>query len=655
MKTPGVVRIGCFAGFWGDCAPYAAAQIARSREGESIDYLVADYLAEVTMCILAKGKNKPTKNMGEGGFVEEFATTVWAPLGQLFMEKRIKVVTNAGGLNPRGLKRLIEKLSEKFPVRPVVACVEGDDILTSLPDLHQKGVLEGFSVDGAPTDTDAVPGANSKHLTANAYLGAGAIARAIELGADVVVTGRVVDSALVLAPLMAEYQWKTTDYDLLAAGSIAGHIIECGAQCTGGNFTDWELAAVGGANSPSTSTYFANIGFPIVAVKKDGSFVVTKPQGTGGIVSRLSVAEQAVYEIGDPSQYRLPDVDCDMTQMTITEVGRNQVEIAKIRGNPPSGKYKVSVTTPAGLTMGNFMFGVAGYDATAKAKVIAASVIARSEGIIAKMGLGPYQSVLVEVIGSEMLYGPNASTSAQESREVVLRLSASHKNPRALAILGSQLPSASTGMAAGIFGPLGPPRPAPSPNIRLTSLMVNRTAIPVTVWVGPEEKVVREDFVAPSVAPRERYVVKALPPPRDNATSGGTVRAPLVTIACCRSGDKGDAANVAVIARNPEYFDFLRQNVTIAAVERFFKHWQAPKGATVQRYELPGLSAMNFVLSKVLGGGGLMSLKSDKQAKTLGTLLLSMQLDIPTAWVNRYETNEGKLKKEIVKQIMSKL
>lgn len=644
-KQASVCKIGCFAGFWGDSTLWAASQIAKGNEGHDIDYLVADYLAEVTMCILARSKAKPSKNMGEGGFIDEVAAVIWAQLGPVFMERRIKLVTNAGGMNPRGLKRAIEKVAEKNGARPKVAVVEGDDVLPLYNELAKEGSFTGFSVDGVPEATDPVPPQSAKHLSANAYLGAGAIARALALGADVVITGRVVDSALVLGPLMHEFGWAPEDYDRLAAGSLAGHVIECGAQCCGGNFTDWEFAAAGQSGTPSTFTLFENVGFPIAEVNADGSFVVTKPQGTGGIVSRLSVAEQIIYEIGDPCRYALPDVDADFSNVSVKVVGNNRVHVSGARGNAPSGKYKVTVCTPAGLTMGSYMFGVAGYNATTKAKVIAASVIARAQKILKQNGMPPYQQVLVEVIGSGYLSG-NAGES--EAREVVLKISAMHKSPRALGILGAQLPSASTGMCQGIFGPIGPVNPSPSPCIKLTSLLLARNKVPITISYGAEESIQSEKFVPPSVQARPRAVLPTVAPKIENY--GPTEKAPLITIACCRSGDKGDASNVGVIARREEYYNFLRTHVTAEVVTKFFSH-QMARGAKVHRYELPGIAALNFVLSNVLGGGGLMSLKADKQAKTQGTLFLSLQLDIPSAWVKRYNDEEKKQKQSILEKL----
>ena len=284
-----IVRIGCGAGFWGD-SPDGSRRLV--EEG-GIDYLVLDYLAEITMSILARMKAKNP----ELGYATDFVTLVMKPLAREIAERRIKVVTNAGGVNPEACRAPSKLSSKRRASTSRSRWCSGDDL---------SGQIEDFKRRGVPRDVQrrAVPRASATSV--NAYLGAFPIAAALGAGADIVITGRCVDSAIVLGPLIHEFGWTHTDYDLLAVGSLAGHIIECGAQATGGVFTDWR--EVQG---------WDQMGFPIAECAADGAFVVTKPERSGGLVTPATIAEQIVYEVGDPSAYILPDVVCDWSQVRL--------------------------------------------------------------------------------------------------------------------------------------------------------------------------------------------------------------------------------------------------------------------------------------------------------------------------------------------------
>ena len=284
------IRIGCASGFWGDTST-AAAQLVNKG---NLNYLVFDYLSEVTMSILAGAKMKNSNR----GYAADFVKQI-SPLLHLIKKQGIKIISNAGGINLESCRDALEIELEKAGVKLEIALVKGDDII------DRKNEFQDLEI----VDIEKNQPLPDKVLSMNAYLGAPPIKMALESGADIVITGRCVDTALVLGPLMHEFCWNSTDYDFLASGSLAGHIIECGAQCTGGNFTDWHL--IDG---------YENMGFPIVEVKSDGSFVVSKPDETGGLVSFGTVAEQLLYEIGDPNEYMLPDVICDFSQVTINEI-----------------------------------------------------------------------------------------------------------------------------------------------------------------------------------------------------------------------------------------------------------------------------------------------------------------------------------------------
>src|SRR6478735_10534065 len=319
MTTPKspqkTVRIGGASGFWGDSMVAAPQLVKHGR----LDYLVFDFLAETTMSILASARAKKP----ELGYATDFVDIAMKPVLAELKRQGIKVVSNAGGINPHGCAAALQALAEAEGVALRIAVVEGDDVSAQMAPLRAAGTRDMFTGEALP----------EKVLSANAYLGAAPIAAALAAGAEVVITGRCVDSAVTLGALMHEFGWQPGDYDLLASGSLAGHIIECGCQATGGLHTDWE-------DIPD----WAHMGYPVVECHADGSFVVTKPEGTGGKVIRANVAEQLLYEIGDPGAYLLPDVSCDFRQVVIEQVGADRVRVGPARGRAPSPSYKVSAT-----------------------------------------------------------------------------------------------------------------------------------------------------------------------------------------------------------------------------------------------------------------------------------------------------------------------
>ncbi|KAG5825580.1 hypothetical protein H9Q74_004313 [Fusarium xylarioides] len=316
------VRVGCYSAFWGD-SPSASRQLVEAQDA-NLDYLVADYLAEVTMGLLARASRAPRKSKsaeGPPGYIKEFLTLALEPLLPEILDKGIKVITNAGGLDPVGLKTLIEQhaASKGISDRVKVAAVYGDDIVAQKKELLQSGAFHAFDPNNGLGPGEPIFSGEEELLSLNAYIGAEGITRALSAGANIVVTGRCVDSALVLGPLAYEFLWDYSRLDdqstlnSMASASLAGHILECGAQATGGNFTDWELSA----SSPFGG--WSNMGYPIATFRRDGTFTISKPKRTGGLISRTTVGEQMLYEVLDPANYILPDVVVDLSNVTLEQ------------------------------------------------------------------------------------------------------------------------------------------------------------------------------------------------------------------------------------------------------------------------------------------------------------------------------------------------
>lgn len=590
MSDTKTVRIGCHSGFWGDTET-AAVQLVRHG---NVDYLVSDYLAEVTMSIMAAQKLRNP----QAGYAVDFVTAVMGPLAREIAEKKIKVVTNAGGVNPLACRDAVLKACEAAGVTLKVAVVLGDDILPRAEEFRASGMRE--------MDTGAeLP---ARIVSMNAYLGGFPIARALSEGADVVITGRCVDSAVTLGALIHAFAWTPEDLDRLAAGTLCGHIIECGAQCNGGNFTDWRLV-------PD----YDNMGFPIAEVLSDGSFVLSKPDNTGGLITTATVAEQMLYEIGDPRAYIVPDVVCDFTEARYEQVGRDRVRVSGARGRPPTDSYKVSTTFPDGFKLASiFMLG--GREAAAKGRHSAESIVKKTRRMLGEKGMADFRDVSIEVIGAEATYGPHSR--AQDSREVVVKIAAKHDQKEALSLLGREIAPMSTGGVVGMTGSFGAGRVSPSPVIRMFSCLVPKSRVPVVVDVDGHRIALQEG------ARSGGFDATSLPveaPPAKPLT-GATETVPLVALAYGRSGDKGDNANIGIFARKPEYQPILDAEVTEEAVAEYFAH---RINGTVTRWRLPGINGFNFLLRQALGGGGMASLKADPLAKAFAQMLLDMPVRVP--------------------------
>jgi hypothetical protein len=589
------IRIGGASGAWGD-SPTAIGQLL----GSEVHYLMMDYLAEVTMSLLARARLKQP----DAGYPPDFVSYLRPHLAEL-SRRGIKVVSNAGGVHPQACKKALEALCAEQGLALRVAVVEGDDLMPLADGLRAQGVREWVS--GAPLP--------ERLLTANAYLGALPIAAALDQGADIVITGRCADSALALGILMHEFGWAAQQYDLLAAGSLVGHMLECGPQATGGVFTDWE--SVPG---------WHHIGYPIAECEADGSFVLTKPAGTGGLITPATAAEQVLYEIGDPAAYVLPDVVADFSQVRIVQGGPDRVSISGARGRPPTSQYKVSATYQEGFRA-VALVAIVGLDAVRKAERTATALCERARSLFEQRRMADFTAVHTEVLGAETVYG--TQSQARAAREVVLRLVVDHADAKALDLFARELGSVGLSFAQGTTGLIGG-RPKAAPVVRLFTFFIDKKQLAApTVQIGSEAphpvNIQTEGLAVTASAGAQAAPVA----PAATLAGEPMVEVPLIKLAHARSGDKGNSSNIAIFCRDPAHMPYL---ATVLTPQCIAAHFAQVADGPVVRHEAPGLSAFNFVLDRALGGGGMASPRIDPQGKAYGQRALEMRVPVPRAW-----------------------
>jgi hypothetical protein len=601
------LRIGGASGFWGD----ASAATPQLLAAGGLDFIVYDYLAEITMAILARARAKDPQS----GFAADFVTSAMAPnLGEI-ARQGVRIVTNAGGVNPAGCAAALRAEIAKQGLALKVAVVEGDDLLAQRDEIAQAAPRDMFRDSPLPPV--------EKIASINAYLGAFPIAAALDRDADIVITGRCVDSAVTLGAAIHHFGWGPTDLDALAGGSLAGHILECGPQATGGNFTDWRAVAEN----------LAEIGYPIAEIRVDGSFEVSKPAGSGGLVSRGTVGEQMLYEIGDPQAYLLPDVACDFSDVTLSETGPDRVLVQGARGLGVPDSYKTCLTWHDGYRSGH-IFTFYGLEAEEKAQHFAETVLARCRTALQRMQAPDYADVSVELLGAESQFGAMRQTGPQ--REVAAKIAVRHPDARAVGLFLKEATGLGLATPPGLSGFAGA-RPKPSPVMALFSYLTPKDQVQVHLLDGAGEvQCPAAKGPAVSVAPR----------PEQPATpkAANVTEVPLVELAWARSGDKGDIANIGVMARDAALMPWIWAGLTPAHLHRVFGHFlkdaEVVEGGVIERFYLPGSASMNILLHGALGGGGTSSLRNDPQAKGYGQLLLAVPIAVDADLLARLRGKE---------------
>lgn len=587
MTGPCTVRIGGGSAGLGD----GIVGIPQLLRGGELDYLMLDYLSEYFMPQAGRSRQRDP----QAGYVPGFPDEIVSLAGHALAGKKVKIVTNAGAVNPRSCAAAIRAAARRADFDIKVAIVDGDDVIERAMEFRKAGRLKAELPQG------------SGYTTLNAYLGAFPIARALSLGADIVITGRVVDSALCLGPLIHEFGWGPQQYDLLASGSLIGHILECGAQASGGIFTDWQ--EVGD---------YTDIGYPIAECRADGSAIITKVPGTGGLVSVGTVAEQLVYEIADPRGYQLPDVICDFSNVRFEQSGPDRVLMTGAKGRPPGPNYKVNATWDDGW-FASWGFAVRGRDAADRAKAIADAVLRRGARLLRERHLPAMRRSRIEIIGDEESWGANART--QGSREVFCRIAIEAGDEATLGILLRETGTASVSMAPGIVGSMLMFHPVPM--ARLESFLIPAIEVPARITLDDHTETHERAVSASPVAAPEA----AVPPSPDRATD---TTVPLRRLAWARSGDKADVCNIGVVARKPEYLPYIAAAMDEAAVARQYAFILGDDGA-VERHYLPGSHALNFLLRGALDGGCTVSLRLDPFGKSAAQDALDMSIPVPAS------------------------
>ena len=584
MTSDKAIRIGGGSAFFIDSA-LAVPQLL----GAGVDYIILDYLAEGAMGLMGRMRLADP----DSGFPSDFMDVHIGPMLPQIAQTGTKIIANAGAVNPTGLAKLLRSRIAELELNLTVSCIAGDCLMRRLVDFADTRDM--FT--DAPFPTKGV-------TSANAYLGAFPIAHALGQGADIVITGRVVDSALALGPLIHEFGWGAGDLDHLAGGTLAGHLIECGAQATGGTFTDWR--AVEG---------WANIGSPIAECHSNGSCILTKPEGSGGLVSFGTVAEQLLYEVSDPAAYLVPDVACDFSQVTLEEIGKDRVAVSGAIGNPAPETLKACATWDDGWR-GIAYQPVIGPAAADKASKQAAALFERGSTMLRARGLADWRRTECVLIGS--------------GEEVIAKLVVEHDDALAAGMFVREQFAAISAMAPGTSVAFGA---QVQPCMGLISCLVPKDEVVATVD-GVEfqpQTTGHPELVSGSMPQNSTQSVYAEPSTNGEAWmlkqvqhDGGVEAKTVQDLAYTRSGEKGETINIAVIAREADYLPPLRAALTEVAIASYFPDL-TPTSVTI--HQVPGIHALNIVLEGALPGGINASQRLDPAAKSFGQRLLGLLCD----------------------------
>jgi hypothetical protein len=581
------VRIANCSGFFGD-RPSGAREMV---EGGPIDVLTGDWLAELTMLILSRIRAKQAR----GGFARTFVTQMEEVMGTC-LDRGIKVVSNAGGLDPDGCADAVHEVADRLGLSPTIAFVDGDDLMPRIVELAESGALAPF---GSATDL----GDPKRFLTANAYLGCFGIVEALAQGADIVITGRVTDAAVTCGPAAWHHGWTPADYDQLAGGVVAGHIIECSAQATGGNYSFFHeidgYDEIGGR---------ARFGFPWAEVAADGSCVIGKHDGTGGVVNVETVTSQLLYEIGGPD-YLGPDVTAYFDTIQLDQVDRDRVRVYGVRGGPPPPTLKVAMNELGGYR-NSFTVALTGLDVDAKAAFAQAAF----------WDACPYGPDDFDHVESRVVYTAKADPVTQEEATATWRLTVKDRDERKVgrAFADAMVHTALAGIP-GMYGLGGGPG-AGSPYGVYRPATVPADLVPQYVHVGETTTMIE------SPQPVADTVVRDDEPAAAPAPVGALVSTPLGVFVGTRSGDKGGDANLGVYARTDAGWAWLDRDLTVERLRRLL-----PETAllAIDRYRFPHLRALNFVVRGLLQEGVAASTRQDAQAKALGEWLRARVVEVP--------------------------
>ncbi|MBI2602810.1 MAG: DUF1446 domain-containing protein [Deltaproteobacteria bacterium] len=609
MKRKQPLKIGNAGGYWGDDPTALKRQVSKGK----LDYITIDFLAEITMSIMQKQfQRDPTQ-----GYAYDFLGMIKDVLPQLLANKT-RLITNAGGINPQACAKAILDLAKTMGLSPRIAVVYGDNILGNIDDLERQGA----------NFRNMETGENFSHIrknleAANVYFGATPVVEALRRWQpDIIITGRVTDTGITLAPMIYEFGWELNDWDKLASGIIAGHTLECGAQATGGNFSDWELVE-----------NFNEIGFPIAEVNPDGSFVLTKHEETGGLVSVNTVREQVFYEMGDPKSYITPDVVADFSTIRLHQEEKNRVLVSGIRGYEPTPLYKISMAYQEGFRCSGTIL-ISGPFARKKAERFA-SIFWKRWG-----DNPPFDEVSTEYVGWNSCH--RSLGHAEEGAEILLRLGVRSKKEslvkafrRMIAPLVLSGPPGVSVLAEGLgkvqsvigYWPALISKELVTPKIALVEDLANTEANVAIPLMGSFSLSTHPDQVAESPSQNLAEFLAEL----NQADSF-----PLYRICLARSGDKGDTANIGVLARSEKAYAFLKEYLSAQRVKDWFQELCHGK---VSRYSLDGLLGLNFLLEKSLGGGGSRTLRADAQGKTFSQAVLRQKVVIPRDVLNDVSSN----------------